>query len=136
MDSRGVIQNVARAQQINSFSGIRYGNITPTDMDGLIEYNNKAYVIFEVKYRDKKLPFGQRLAIQRMVDDLSLGGKKVIALIIEHCVDNTAEQIDIAGCEVRELYLSNEKQWRPPHKRIRVKTLIDLFITKIVGDPF
>jgi hypothetical protein len=46
---RGVIQNVGRKQQINDFSELRFGNITPTDMDGCIEYKDKAYIfIFHV----------------------------------------------------------------------------------------
>ena len=40
-EQRGVILNPARMQQIVSFEGMKYGTITPTDIDGFIEYKNK-----------------------------------------------------------------------------------------------
>jgi hypothetical protein len=49
-----VIQNVGRKQQINDFSELRFGNITPTDMDGCIECKDKAYIFIEIKYMNKE----------------------------------------------------------------------------------
>jgi len=40
---RGKIEHRDRARQIRDFSNLRYGNITPTDIDGLIEYQNKCF---------------------------------------------------------------------------------------------
>jgi len=131
--SRGIIQNIARAQQINSFKNLQYGKITPTDMDGCIEYKNKAYIFLEVKYKDKELPFGQKLAIERLVNDTSV--KKIsLAIICEHYIENPQEQVDVATCNVRELYFSSEKIWRPPIKVMSVRKLIDLFIYSVVEE--
>lgn len=74
-DNRGKIQYRERRKQLVDFSGIRIGNITPTDCDGLIEYHDKAYIIFEIKYRDAEVPHGQRLALQRSIDDFKRAGK-------------------------------------------------------------
>ena len=44
MDSnslRGATTYKERAKQGRDFTGLRYGNITPTDIDGLIEYHGK-----------------------------------------------------------------------------------------------
>ena len=98
--NRGEIINIERARQINNFKNMRYGKITPTDMDGLIEYHNKAYVFIEVKYGDKDLPFGQRLALERLVKDTSSKDKQSIAIVCEHQVDNTENQIDVADCKL------------------------------------
>lgn len=124
---RGEIVNVARAQQINDFSGLIYGKITPTDIDGMIEYKNKGYVFFEVKYKDKDLPFGQRLALERLVNDVSTKDKKSIALIIEHYISDTNEGVPIAECYVREIYYCGEKKWRKPKYKNTSKQLINTF---------
>jgi hypothetical protein len=125
---RGVIENTARAQQINDFSGLLYGKITPTDIDGLIEYQDKAYVFIEVKYNGKDLPYGQRLAIKRLVDDTSAQGKQAIALIVNHEVADTSASVPVAECIVREMYHSKEKLWRPPKMPMTTREIIDGFL--------
>lgn len=135
MIERGEIRNVERKQQINNFKDIRYGNITPTDIDGIIEYKDKAYIIFEIKYGNTKLPYGQRLAIQRLVVDIGKANKKVLAIIAEHHVDNTQQQVDASSCDVREVLLSTEREWREPNHAMKLRECIDLFITKIVDSP-
>lgn len=127
MTERGKIRNIGRKQQINDFSGLRYGNITSTDLDGVIEYHNKAYIFIEVKYGDAELPDGQRIAIERLVNDT--GQSKIsIALVVEHGVDDVNEPVPVAECDVRKYYLSTVKKWKPPKKPITAKELIDAFI--------
>ena len=133
--NRGEIQHIARAQQINSFKNLQYEKITPTDIDGVIEYKNKAYIFLEVKYEDKELPSGQRLALERLVKDTATN-KKSICIVCEHQIKNTSEQIYVAGCDVREIYLSGEFKWRPPINKITVKELMDLFINNVVERIF
>ena len=128
---RGAISHVARAQQINDFSGLLFGKITPTDIDGLIEYNNKAYVILEVKYDGKDLPFGQRLAIQRMVDDFRNSGKQALALVVNHGIEDTSKHVPVADCMVRELYHSKENRWRPPKQTMTARNIIDCFLQSV-----
>ena len=111
---RGVIQNEARKQQINDFRDLRFGNITPTDLDGVIEYHNKAYVFYELKYLNAELPYGQRLCLERLVKDMAKSGKKAMALVLEHNVHDTSQSIPVAQCKVRELYFKTENGWMPP----------------------
>jgi hypothetical protein len=127
---RGVIENVKRKQQINDFSGLLYGKITPTDTDGLIEYKNKAWVLIEVKYLENELPFGQRLAFERFINDVS-HKKQAIAIVAEHEIHDTDESIDVAECSVRECYWSGRMQWKKPSEFINVKQTIDRFIELI-----
>lgn len=127
MSERGVIENRERARQIIDFRDIRYGKITPTDIDGLIEYKGKAYVLLEYKHREKELPYGQRLAIERMAQDFTAAGKRVVAIVAEHEIDNVAKDIPAGACIVREVYLG-AGAWRPPRNKQSVKTLVDSFI--------
>ena len=124
---RGVIENVKRKQQINDFSGLLYGKITPTDTDGLIEYKDRAWVLIEVKYLDTDLPYGQRLAFQRFIDDVAIK-KQAIAIIAEHDVHDTDESIDVAVCRVRETYFSGRSQWKVLTEQLTVKETVDLFL--------
>lgn len=130
---RGVIQNTARKQQINDFSEIRFGNITPTDMDGIIEYKNKAYIFFEIKYLDTLLPKGQRLCMERLVQDVSHKGKKAIAAVIEHDIHNTAISVPSSRCRVREIFIGGESKWRQIKNYISAMDLFKRFIDSVDG---
>lgn len=68
MTERGVIGNRSFRQQIADMSGLRFGNITPTDLDAFMDFNNKLFVFVETKYGSAPLPHGQRLAIERLCD--------------------------------------------------------------------
>lgn len=123
-DNRGIIQNRNRKKQIINFSGLRYRNITPTDCDGLIEYQDKAYVIFEIKYKNIIVPEGQSLAFVRMCNDFYQAEKPAIFIIAEHEVYDTNCDIDAAACRVRTFYF-NHKWYDEP---TTLKSLIDRFI--------
>lgn len=99
MDSqRGLIRNRHRGTQCHDFSGLRFGNITATDIDGLIEYRGKAYIFIEVKYKDAGLPFGQRLAFERLCDDLQ-HQKPTVLIVASH---EDEGDIDVERATVRE----------------------------------
>lgn len=125
---RGAITYRDRASQIRDYSGLRYGNITPTDIDGLIEYKDKAYVIIEYKYADADVPNGQIIALTRLCDDLQ-NYKHTILIIARH---NSPIGKDIDGAQaVVEKY-----RWRKNWIVIKnitkelwsVKRLIDWFL--------
>jgi hypothetical protein len=134
MSDRGKILHPDRKQQINDFSGLVFGKITPTDLDGVIEYHNKAYVFLEVKYDNAELPYGQRLAIQRLVQDTSNKEKYSIAIIAQHSVFNTKDSVNVAECQVREIYLYTENRWRKSKRAITVRQCIDSFFRYYVDN--
>jgi hypothetical protein len=98
MSERGVIRNRCYATQVRDFSGLRFKNITPTDIDGLIEYRNICYVCIETKYENSELQFGQKLALERLNDDLSKV-KPVLTIVASHDTDG---DIDVANTTVTE----------------------------------
>ena len=122
---RGVIYNKDRARQLRDFSGLRYGNITPTDIDGLIEYKDIAYVIFETKFGNAEVPRGQMIALERLCDDLQ-NYKHTIVIISSHNHPVT-EEIDLANSIVTQY------RWRKKWVDMRdnpytVKMLVDWFL--------
>lgn len=100
--NRGEIYNHERARQQKDYSGLRIGNITPTDIDGLIEYKNKAYIILELKYLDALTTMGQRLALERLTDDLQRAGKESLCIIANHETHDADSDIDAAAAYVLE----------------------------------
>lgn len=119
------ILNPKRMKQLIDFKGLELDNgIYPTDIDGLIEYHDSEYIILEVKHNKAKVPWGQRLCLQRMVDDFTKTGKKAVAIVCEHEVDNPDIPVVAALCNVRELYYGEEREWRPPDEPMTVRQAI------------
>lgn len=122
------IKNPYYAKQLVDFKGLGLdGGIYPTDIDALIEYRDLEYILVEVKYDKTNVPHGQRLALQRMVDDFTRAGKRAIALVAEHYNTNPREPIIAAGCVVRELYYGEERTWRAPSHSLTVREAVDDF---------
>ena len=106
-NNRGTFQHRELARRLIDFDGLRYGNITPTDIDGIIEYKNIAYIIYEFKYCNSMVPYGQELCLKRMCDDLSKEGKIAVFLICEH-YRNDGSDINASLAKVRELYYNGK----------------------------
>lgn len=134
-NNRGAIHNRPRAKQLRDYSGLRFGKITPTDIDGLIEYKNKAYVILELKYGDTELPFGQRLALERLTDDLEQVGKPTLCIVATHDTHDCNKDIDAANTIVTKYRLKRE--WIPlsPDLEVTTRTIIELFLNNLSVDP-
>ena len=128
---RGKIINRDYATQIRDFSGLRFGNITPTDIDGFIDFQNNRFVIMEFKYKGSTYPFGQKLALGRLVDNLHDAGKKSIGIIASH---TTSGDIDCANCKVEEYRY--RKHWYIKDIATTVKQLIDKFLTLTGGNSY
>lgn len=123
---RGKIRNRKIAKQLRDFSGLRWGNITPTDIDGFFEIANKIFIFIEVKYKTARMPQGQRTAFERLVDVVN-EKKKAILVIGTHSVDSDSD-IDVSKCIVKEYRL--DKKWIKPKIEATIKEIIDWFIRK------
>lgn len=118
---RGEIRNRERASQLVNFSGVRAGNITPTDLDGLVEYHNRAYFIVELKMEGVDVPMGQLLALERLCDDLARSKPHTIVLIARH---ETPIGMDINAAEAVVEKYRYKGVW---HNLDSVKGLGDVF---------
>ena len=119
------------ATQIRNFSGLRWGNITPTDIDGCVDYHNKAWVLFELKYNGAELPFGQGLALERQCDDLQRV-KPTLLIIASHTNEPPAD-IDAENAIVVK-YRYNHK-WTELENGKTVKAMLDEFFNWIDNTP-
>lgn len=118
-----------RAKQLLLFDGLNYdSHISPMDLDGLIEYKNKKRILIEAKLNKTPVPYGEKLALERMVDDFGKAGKEALAIIADHKVFDPKEDVHVRECIVRELYYSKERQWRAPKRMITVQDAMDAFL--------
>lgn len=123
------IKSRERAKQLVDFGGIEFGErIWPTDFDALIEWHDKAWLLFEVKMYDVDVPSGQRLAMERFVKDVRKAGKLALAAVVQHCVTNPNESVTLAKCRVREIYMGGSHAWRPPKKPMNAQEIASEFI--------
>lgn len=126
---RGAVSNKSRAIQARDFTGLLYGNITPTDIDGVIEYKNRCYVFYEAKHMNAPpMSDGQRIALERICDDLHKQKPTLLILCIHTFPVNVA--INFAVCDV-ERYRYNGRWWEKGmawKNGITVKELTDRFL--------
>jgi hypothetical protein len=127
MPDTPLIRNRDYVVQARDFSGLHIGTITPTDVDMLIEYHDRYFIFAETKYGDMGLPFGQRLALERLCDATERGNRPTILFITAHH-GRTDEDIDMARTIVTEYRYRGE--WRTPLASIMLGEAIASFIKK------
>ena len=125
-ENRGKIQNRDRAKQIIDFGGMRYGNITPTDIDGYIDYHDSAFVFLEMKLEGADMPYGQRLALERLVNSATASGHDACAMLCIHNKQNPDEDVKAADTQVRAIYWKGA--WHPPARQMTTKEMVDSFL--------
>jgi len=115
-----LIKNRENAAKIKDFGSLRWGKISPTDIDGFIEIGNEKFIFIECKYKDSELPTGQRIALERLVDVVG-NQKKAILVIASH--DGKGD-IMVGDCIATKYRY--KKKWRDTN--LPVSTLCDKFI--------
>jgi len=100
-----------RNSQIIDFIGLeRRRKITPTDIDGFIDYNGNAFIYFDAKVEGVPVSYGQRKAYEHVVNSHIDGGRKACAFIFRHNTPHEESVIAKDGI-VDEYYWEGE--WMP-----------------------
>lgn len=123
--------NRDRAKQLIEFKGVMEGSCSPTDIDGLIEYHNKAFIFIEVKGAGKDLPLGQSLALERLCDSLNQV-KPTLVIVADHNTQNPNDDIPLKDTTVRKFRWQNK--WRFTPEPTTVKEMVSTF-TYLVDNP-
>jgi hypothetical protein len=105
MSEPGEFRNIKNTT-LPSFIGLRYGTITPTDIDAVIEYHGKAFIFIEAKYKDADIPDGQRILFVRLCDALEKAGIKTVFLKAswDESLLNQDGSFDLARATVTKVY--------------------------------
>ena len=118
---RGQIRDKRFANQVKDYSGLLYGKITPTDIDGFLDFGNKVFVFLEVKYGDTTMATGQRLALERLSDACQEAGKQTLVVVASH---ESEGDIDVANLPVTMVRF--HKRWLK--RQGTVREVIDTFL--------
>jgi len=92
--SRGSIKWPERYKQLISYEGLeRHRHITPTDIDGMIDYNGNAFLYFECKhggkYNEEGLDYGQKRALENIINSHIKANKiSMVIVFIHYCAAN------------------------------------------------
>ena len=117
-----LIRNRDYMRQIKDFSGLRFGQISPTDIDGFLDFGNSLFIFVEMKHGNSRLPFGQKLALTRLCDAVVSEHRKSYLLIVRHDMEcghdiNASEQI------VTEVY--HKGKWSDATPGWTLKHMVD-----------
>jgi hypothetical protein len=115
-----------RSRKPVSFKNLSLG---ATDLDGIIEYHELCYVLFEFKFSGSPLPTGQRLALVRMCDDLQ---KVKPTLLIFAAHPDLPPDADIDAASAKVVRYRYKGTWYDG-KDSTVKALTDRFLAKYGG---
>jgi hypothetical protein len=123
---RGAIRNEKYARILRDFTGLQFERgITPTDIDGYVEFGNKVFIFIEAKYKTTVLSTGQRLALARLVDAVGETHESLL-IVASHDVEPEEDRpVDYANCVVAEF--RHNKTWIKPSEIYVVRELIDFF---------
>lgn len=125
---RGAIRDWDRATQIKDFTGLQYGKVTPTDIDGSMDFGGRIFILLEAKHRDAPLPGGQRLHLEYQCRSHALAQHPALALVLTHDVSSD-EPIPFAVLPVVEFFYRG--QWRTPVGAITCREAIDQFLEQV-----
>lgn len=123
-----LIRNRERMRQVRDFRGLRFGSISPTDIDGILDFGGKLWAIFELKHEDTPMPFGQRLALERLCDGLERGGTHAVVLVASH--HEVTTDIDCATASVTRVRECGA--WRNPLRPVTLRQAIDSLYARYV----
>jgi len=100
----------------------------PTDIDGVIDYHDKAFLFLEYKHKDTPLSVGQRICFERLVKHIQETGRASVLIVAEHDVENTLDDVKAGECLVRSVFHGD--RWVDAPFDITVKDYVERFIKK------
>ena len=125
------------AKQLISFDGLKFkgrsgfNNVTPTDIDGVVQLDNEnCFIFFELKHSGF-MPCGQSDALTKLCDAVQNGGVNCAVIVATH---NTKypETIMARNAIVSQLYMKG--QWYTERKGRTLKEIALKFIDFIKED--
>jgi hypothetical protein len=106
---RGAIRSPRFASRPRSFAGLRFGNITPTDIDCSVDFQGDRFVFVEGKTCGAPFDDGQRRHLEYLVKGLRSGGKKAFAVVIEY--PRGEDEVDYGSCLVWKWFYGDAWLW-------------------------
>jgi len=114
-------------QKVSDFSGLKWGKVYPTDIDAFMDINDDLFVFVETKYDGARVPYGQKLALERLTDATNIPPSRMsVCLIASH---NDEGDIDMGAATVTEYRFNGS--WREPSRKTTVRQAVEIFLVKM-----
>lgn len=131
-NGRGEIMYGSRARQLILFHGLRWGKITPTDVDAFLNFDGSAFVFVEAKGTGVVMQRGQEMAFEMVCEAIEAAGRRALVLQVEHTT-SVYEDVELAACSVVRFWLRRE--WVSPKHEWTTRTFIDRWLEFVGIDP-
>jgi hypothetical protein len=122
--TRGKLRNPEFRYQEIDYSGLRIGKCTPSDIDFMMEFNNKLFIAGELKYGTAQMQYGQETLLTRMAD----GHKIPFFILLVHHTTPATEAIDAGNCKVSMYYSNQTHKWITPNNQTVKELINDLYV--------
>lgn len=99
-----------------------------------MDFGGEVFAFFEVKYGNAELPYGQRLHLTSLADKIQDGGGQAAVFVVQHSVFDVEEDVDVADCNVREVYYNH--RWGQCKQPITLKSKLDAYLRYARQNPF
>ena len=97
-----LIRNHREVVKAIDFTGVQNGNIHPTDIDCVLEFDNDILILIETKKKGNNIPVGQRLLLERLIN--SWHTNHGIAIKVEYTDEYIGEKsISLHRCLVTRI---------------------------------
>lgn len=122
------IRNRENFVQATNFTGLRWKQkLMPTDVDGVMEFADKLFIFLESKFGETPMPYGQKLALERITDAIGESGRPSFCLLASH-VSGKGEDVYLAKSIVT--MVRHDKKWEKLKKEMTVKQVMDELLKK------
>lgn len=113
-----LIRDFNRVKQAIDYTGINNGSIHMSDIDAFLEFDDTHLILFEFKYKNNTLPYGQELGLTRIVNRW---GKNGILFRVSHNVPANEPLISMVSCKITDYY--HNGKWSVSKEQDVVKVL-------------
>jgi hypothetical protein len=133
--SERTINNKERGKQMVSYKGLFDCSMSASDIDGIVDYKNKAWLLYEIKcsgLTPYSCSHGQITMLERLTDNLG----KVKPSVLFWCSHDfpTDEDVSLADCEV--WFIRFNEEWIHIPSGIRAKDITKGFIHMVDRGDF
>jgi hypothetical protein len=126
-----MIKHEKRIKQVLDFRGVGNSKIHPTDIDAVLEFDNKFLILFEIKLKGVSNSIGQELVLKRLADCWEKTNGNAFVLYCEHETD-PQEIVSMENTTVHRIYSGGVNYKRNQNLKECLHKLADHYkITKL-----
>lgn len=104
-----LIRNTNEVVKAIDFTGVQNKLIHPSDIDAVLEFDNRILILIEVKQMGAPIPTGQRILLERLCDNWNTYSS--VVLKVEYLPEQSdATRIPLDVCVVTEFYYQSRWQ--------------------------